>query len=203
MTRTTLTFIVVAVIIGALILFFKLKSPDSNQYIGLLNPMITSHPDQTMLVVEVAGEPNTSAGKAIKLLFKTYFSLKGVPKSFKMPAPRARWPKKEYLPKEEWIGKFALPIPATITKLPKTENPDSLNIYISEWDYGTVAEVLHKGSYATEDSTVFALKEFIAKQGYYSIGDHEEEYIKGPGLFGPGNPDKYLTIIRYRITKKK
>ncbi len=34
-----------------------------------------------------------------------------------------------------------------------------------------------------------------------TTGEHEEEYLKGPGMFGTGGPEKYLTIIRYRLKK--
>ena len=34
-------------------------------------------------------------------------------------------------------------------------------------------------------------------------GEHEEEYIKGPGMLSKGNPQKYLTIIRYRVKQAK
>jgi hypothetical protein len=31
------------------------------------------------------------------------------------------------------------------------------------------------------------------------IGEHEEEYVKGPGMLLAGDPAEYLTIIRLRI----
>jgi hypothetical protein len=31
---------------------------------------------------------------------------------------------------------------------------------------------------------------------------HEEEYIKGPGMIFAGNPETYLTIIRYPVQKR-
>jgi hypothetical protein len=31
------------------------------------------------------------------------------------------------------------------------------------------------------------------------MGDHEEEYVRGPGMVFAGDPRKYLTIIRLRI----
>ena len=35
------------------------------------------------------------------------------------------------------------------------------------------------------------------------VGEHEEEYLRGPGMFSKGDPEKYLTIIRYRVKKAK
>jgi hypothetical protein len=41
----------------------------------------------------------------------------------------------------------------------------------------------------------------VLDSGYVIAGEHEEEYIKGPGMFSKGDPEKYLTIIRYRVKK--
>jgi hypothetical protein len=191
--------IVVLAIIGFVV--FKPKGPDVKQFEKLLKPAITEMADQNMLVVETKGDPSTSAAKAMMLLYKTYYALKGVPKSIQPVAPRARWPFAFDTPKDQWVGYFGLPIPENVTSLPELKNPDSLKISIAKWQYGSVAEILHKGSYANEAPTIKALTDYIKQQGYKIIGEHEEDYIKGPGMFGPGNPEKYLTIIRYRVEK--
>jgi effector-binding domain-containing protein len=80
----------------------------------------------------------------------------------------------------------------------KKEQPE---LQLVNWEYGTVAEILHIGPYSTEKATIDKLKKFITANGYEIIGDHEEEYLKGPGLW-PTNPKHYYTIIRYRIRKK-
>lgn len=33
------------------------------------------------------------------------------------------------------------------------------------------------------------------------VGEHEEEYVKGPGMLFAGDPEQYLTIIRLRVEK--
>ncbi|MBN2445076.1 MAG: hypothetical protein JXJ04_27215, partial [Spirochaetales bacterium] len=58
------------------------------------------------------------------------------------------------------------------------------------------------GPYEAEVPTIEKLEAFIKEQGYSIIGDHEEEYLKGPGM-GFVNPRDYYTIIRYRITKNE
>jgi hypothetical protein len=191
--------IIVLAVIGVVV--FMPKGPDEKDFENLLAPKISEMPDQNMLVVEVKGDPAKAAMKAIKLLYGTYYKLDGVPKSFKPIAPRARWPFEFNTPKDQWIGVFGLPIPDAVTSLPEIKNPDSLKIYIAKWQYGTVAEVLHKGSYADEIPTIKALADYITQQGYKIVGEHEEDYIKGPGMFGPGKPENYLTIIRYRVEK--
>jgi len=203
MNKVLLTVIIVLVVLTAAaiaVMYYMQKGPDPKQFEHLINPSISKLPNQHMLVVEAKGDPNISGATAIKLLFKTYYSLSGVNKSKKV-SPRARWPIADDSPKNQWLGLFALPIPPAIKTLPKLENPEQQNIFIADWEYGTVAEILHKGSYDTEKATVQKLKSYIKQQGYTIVSEHEEDYLKGPGMFGPGNPDKYLTIIRYRVMK--
>lgn len=64
-----------------------------------------------------------------------------------------------------------------------------------------MAEILHVGPYTAEAPTISRLKKFIVESGFEVIGEHEEEYLKGPGMFFKGNPEKYYTIIRYRIRR--
>jgi len=182
-------------------MLFSPKKNDLKQYQSLLNPKISEKADQNMLVVEAIGEPGAVAGKAFKLLYSTYYKLKGVPKSYKPAAPRSRWMFAEDTPPEQWVGLVGLALPDDIISLPEVKNPDSLKISIAKWQYGTVAEILHIGPYDREEPTVQRLMDYITEQGYTIIGEHEEEYIRGPGMFGKGKPDKYLTIIRYRVEK--
>ncbi len=169
--------------------------PDLAQFENLKTPKISNKPNHKMIVVEVSGDPNKTGGKAIQSLFKTFFKINNV----KMSAPRARCPKGLDTKKDEWIGKWGLPIPENIEKLPAGSPED---VKIQTWEYGEVAEILHIGSYSSEIPTIESLKKFINDNGYTISGDHEEEYLKGPGMFGKGNPDKYYTIIRYCVKKK-
>ena len=115
---------------------------------------------------------------------------------------RGRWPVALDTPKDQWTGYFGMVIPDSVKTLPIFKNPDSLQVGIQKWQYGLVAEILHLGPYSSEASTLKKLTDYIDQQGYTIAGEHEEEYLKGPGMFGPGNPEKYMTIIRYRVKKK-
>jgi effector-binding domain-containing protein len=137
---------------------------------------------------------------AFKLLFKTYFTLQGVSRAGRQPAPRARWTFSADTPRKEWRGRYALPVPQAVSDLPeKVAGP--MPIVITTWAYGDVAEMLHVGSYSTEQPDIERLRAFIESQGYRVVGDHEEEYVKGPGMIFAGDPDTYLTIIRLRVKK--
>ena len=61
-------------------------------------------------------------------------------------------------------------------------------VAITTWAYGDVAEILHIGSYSTEQPDIERLRAFIDSRGYRVIGDHEEEYVKGPGMIFAGDP---------------
>ncbi|OGL47488.1 MAG: hypothetical protein A2161_11865 [Candidatus Schekmanbacteria bacterium RBG_13_48_7] len=200
-----LKIIIIAALVIAIILlalsYFMMKGPDLSQFDYLKNPRITSMKNQKVIVVKSKGDPNEIGGKAFGLLFKTYFKIKGTPKGPNQSAPRARWPVDFNTPKREWMGLYAMPVPDNVISLPEINAEPGLTVALTTWEYGEVAEILHVGPYSREQPTVEKLNKFINDQGYKIIGEHEEEYLKGPGMFFQGNPEKYYTIIRYRISK--
>jgi hypothetical protein len=203
-SKVALVVVPVAVVVLGAACVFTTRGPDAAQFEYLKDPQVRILPDLKVLQVEATGEPGVVAGQAFSLLFKTYFQLKGVPKGRQQPAPRARWPLSLETPKNEWVGRYALPVPESVTSLPSQEaGVSGLRVEITTWPYGDVAEVLHVGPYDREEPTIAKLKQFIKECGYEIVGEHEEEYLKGPGMFGKSNPEKYLTIIRYRVKKAK
>jgi hypothetical protein len=191
---------IIAVLVIAGILFMSGWGTNVKDFEHLKSPHITFKQDQKMIVVEVTGDPNDSGNKELSALFKMYYKLKSGNKDMKMASPRARWPKEFNTPREQWLGIWAMPIPDEITELPDigTDVP----IKIDTWKYGEVAETLHLGPYSEETATIEKLCKFIKDGGYSIISFHEEEYLKGPGMIFKGNPEKYMTIIRYRVVKK-
>jgi len=171
---------------------------DANQFDNLKEPKISTKKNQKMLIIEAKGDPNIMGGKAFGLLFQLYYRINETPKPLK-DFPRARWPQSLQGPKAEWTGYYALPVPETVTQLPQYQPIPGLKASLENWEYGEVAEILHLGSYSKEEPTLMKLKDFIGEKGYVTIGGHEEEYIVGPESKGP--PEKYVTIIRYRIQK--
>ncbi|MBC8374857.1 MAG: GyrI-like domain-containing protein [FCB group bacterium] len=170
------------------------------EYEYLSDPQISEKAPQKMLVYEAAGNPNETVGEAFGALISTFFKLKKT-HDMDMVAPRARWPKSVDTPKDQWVGIYAMPVAETVAEIPAEILSEHPALKLETWEYGLVAEILHKGSYASEGPTVERLHQFISDSGYEISGLHEEEYLKGPGMFGPGNPDKYYTIIRYPVTK--
>jgi len=170
------------------------------EYEYLSDPQISEKGAHKMLVYEAVGNPNETVGQAFGALFSTFFKLKKA-HDMDMVAPIARWPKTPDTPMDEWVGIYAIPVAETVTEIPAKALSEHPALKVETWEYGLVAEILHKGSYASEGPTVERLHQFIAESGYEISGLHEEEYLKGPGMFGPGNPEKYYTIIRYPVTK--
>lgn len=199
--RTALIVLIVVVVIagGATVLWLR-SGPDASQFAHLREPRLTRLTDQRVLVVEAEGDPNVVGASAFKLLFSTYFSLGGVSRMRRPPAPRARWPRPEDTPKDKWLGQYALPVPDAVA-LPSAASAGALRAAITTWTYGDVAEIVHEGPYSTEQPDIERLLNFIRSQGYRSVGEHEEEYVKGPGMIFAGDPARYLTIIRLRVEK--
>jgi hypothetical protein len=67
---------------------------------------------------------------------------------------------------------------------------------MEKWEEGLCAQVLHKGSYASEESTIARLHETIEAKGYTKIGKHHEIYLNDPRRSAA---DKLKTIIRQPV----
>lgn len=167
----------------------------------LRNPRIVERAAQKMLVVEAQGDPRTVGAGAFGLLFQLYFRIPETPKGPGFSAPRARWPVDFDQPRSEWVGHYALPVPDSVTAVPEHSPPPGLHATLAVWEYGETAEVLHIGPYDREEPTIQRLRDHVEAQGYVLAGVHEEEYLLGPTMSGPGNPEEYLTILRYPVAK--
>lgn len=202
MKKVVIILAVIVAVIGAVLYgfyWYLTQGPDLSPYMHLREPQISAKPAQNMLVVTAKGDPNVVGGPAFEALFSTYFRMPGVPKSFGGITPRARWPLSADTPMSEWVGRYALPVPDSIDTIPAGDHPAGLSVALEQWSYGEVAEILHFGPYDQEQPTIERLKGFVRSQGYEITGEHEEEYLKGPTLFGKGDPQAYVTIIRYEV----
>ncbi len=195
--------VLLVVLVAAVVGWMGLpKGPSFSEVSHLQTPQILEMEPQKVLQVRARGNPNAVGKSAFGLLMKTYFGLKGVPKGGPdFMAARARWPVGLDTPMEEWVGLYAMPVPGSVTEVPEAGSQDDLTVELTTWEYGEVAQILHVGRYDQEVADTEALKAFIRSQGYEITGLHEEEYLKGPGFLFAGNPDKYLTLIRYPVKK--
>ena len=163
------------------------------------DPQILEMPAQKMAVVKAKGAPDKVFPEVMPALYGSVYTLKfdlkkkGIP-TFKVSAPRTRYPDAHLLPKEQWTHIVGLPIPEDTTSL--FQKVPNIEVKIETWEYGTIAQVLYLGTYDQETATIEQLHKFIEEQGYILAGMHEEEYLTRPDAKVP------KTIIRYPIKKK-
>ena len=192
--------VIIVVFVAVFIVFFTGK-PNLKDYEYLKEPKIRMMNNQKMITIEIKGDPNEVGKKEIRQLFKTFYKIKT--KELRMSALRGRWPNPINTPKNEWIGIYGLPVPDSVNELPEQSGNAEFHATLKVWEYGEVAEILHIGPYSDESATIQRLHKFIEENGYgWIAGEHEEEYLKGPGMFFKSNPKNYYTIIRHRIKKK-
>jgi effector-binding domain-containing protein len=197
-------------VIAALAYFLVLKGPDLRSYLPLVEPRIRSMPDERVLEVGFSGPADSVIKKAYTLLFKTYYGLKGSPKGPAMKPPKARYripagptgaERVKDFQNHSWEGSVAIPIPDSFELPPQKSDAEGMVARIASWKYGVVAEILHLGSYDSEPPTIERLEKHVKDSGYTTIGDHEEEYLKGPGMPFV-SPKDYWTIIRFRVARQ-
>ncbi|MBI5509692.1 MAG: GyrI-like domain-containing protein [Deltaproteobacteria bacterium] len=200
--KTLLTVAAVVVIVLGVGFYWLWRGPDLSAYERFRDPAIVSMPRARVVLVEVDGHPEVVGGQAFGALFDAYFSLEGVAKGPGMPAPRARWPQTARDTEPRWKGRYAMPVPDAIVAVPPSDPGKPLQAKLDTWEYGDVAQILHVGPYDQEEPTIRRLHAFIKDQGLEAFGDHEEEYLRGPGMFGKGDPQQYYTLIRYRVREQ-
>ena len=163
------------------------------------DPQIVEMPAQKMAVVYGKGRPDEVFAEVFPALFGSVYTLKfalkkkGLP-TFKVSAPRSRYPDGLLVPMEQWTIITGIPVPEDTTSLP--QKVPSVEVKLETWEYGTVAQILHLGGYDQEQPTVERLQKFVEDDGYQIVGVHEEEYLTKP------DAKVVKTIIRYQVRKK-
>lgn len=161
-------------------------------------PHLVDLPARTMAVVTTHGDPNVVGAQVFPALYGAVyplkFALKKAGRVFQVEALRARWPDAHMVPKDQWTGHWALPIPDDTTTL--TQKVPGVEVRIERWDYGLMAEILHIGPFSTEGPTIQRLHDFITEQGYEIAGTHEEEYLTTM------TAKVQKTLIRYPICRR-
>ncbi|MFC1991234.1 GyrI-like domain-containing protein [Chloroflexota bacterium] len=163
------------------------------------DPQILEMPAQKMAVVSGKGAPEKVFSELMPALYGSAYTLKfdlkkqGLP-TFKVSGLRARYPGIEVESREEWTHIIGLPVPGDTEALPQKVADGEVKL--ETWDYGTVAQILHLGSYSQEEASIERLQKFIEDSGYEIAGHHEEEYLTRP------DAKVVKTLIRYPIKKK-
>ena len=163
-------------------------------------PEVAVLPSRTMAVARTVGDPSEVGPRVFPALYGAVYALKSALKKagveFGIEPPCARWfngPDWRSVPREAWTAAWAIPVPDGTRDL--IQKDPSTPVAVETWEYGTVAQVLHVGTYADEEPTIVALHAFIAEQGLEIDGPHEEVYLSRPGSANQ------KTIVRYRVRR--
>jgi hypothetical protein len=145
-------------------------------------PRIVERPTERMAVLESVGDPAVVGSRAAGALYGAIAQL-----GLSSGALRSRWPNAPTSPREQWVARWALPVPDHTPEL-------GGGIVLETWYGRPAAEVLYERAAGNgEREAVKRLHRFIADCGYEVAGPAEEEYLTTPG------EEPARTIIRYEI----
>lgn len=152
-----------------------------------------------MAVVRGKGTPAKVFAELMPALYGSVYTLKFDLKkkgleTFKVSGLRARYPDAPTVSKDKWTIVVGLPVPDDTASLP--QKVPGIDVKLETWNYGTVAQILHLGTYAEEEANILRLHKFITDSGYEVAGAHEEEYLTRPDAKVP------KTLIRYPVRKR-
>lgn len=83
--------------------------------------------------------------------------------------------------------------------VPTTETPNWNGITVKEMPRIKAVCVTHIGSYETLNYAYEAIDSYARKNNLTLQTPFREVYIKGPGMFLKGNPNKYITEILFPV----
>ena len=163
-------------------------------------PELTRLPRRRVLMITSVGSPEKIAQRCVNVLFGTAYGTK-----FKVFRVRnrdmsvgplsCRWMNAMRAPRNKWEARWGLQVPAFVHQRDLAQADPKLKVRVADWEYGLVAQVLHRGPYAEEWPSIEKLHAFVVERGYRIVGPHEEEYLTRPDVKVP------KTIIRYRVAK--
>jgi hypothetical protein len=155
-----------------------------SQQVVTAAPRLVERPPQRMAVIETVGDPDAVGGRAVGALYGAVAQL-----GLKSGSLCARWPNASSAPRNEWVARWALPVPDHTPEL-------GGGIVLETWYGRLTAEIVHVGSFDdAEIETVKRLHQFIHDCGYEVAGPPEEEYLTRPGV------EPRRTAIRFEIRR--
>lgn len=191
-----------------------LYSPSSRQV------SVVDVPPMNFLMVEGAGDPNTSPAyqEALEALYSLSYTLKFQVRKrlgldyVVMPLEGLWWTDDpaafslEHREDWKWTAMIAQPEPVTPEWFEKaraevqarTRLPALERVRLEQYHEGLSAQILHLGPYAAEGLTIARLHDFIRGQGYELNGRHHEIYLNDPRRTAP---EKLRTVLRQPIRR--
>jgi hypothetical protein len=162
-------------------------------------PELTRLPRRRVLTVTTIGNPNQVAQRCINALLDTAYGTKfkvyGPTQKMQVGRLASRWMNAMKAPVSKWEARWGLEVSSFVTGRKLLQADPKTRVKVADWEYGTVAQILHRGPYSAEWPSIEKLHRFIVEKGYRIVGPHEEEYVTRPDVKVP------RTIIRYRVKK--
>lgn len=116
-----------------------------------------------------------------------------------MAAPKASWRWKLMIRTPDFVSKKEVgDALAVLVKRGRGAGAD--RVRLESLSEGTCVQVLHVGSYDSEQATIAAMKEFAAAKGLAQLGLHHEIYLSDPRRVAP---EKLKTILRMPVANVK
>lgn len=178
-------------------------------------------PEMHFLMVDGAGDPNTSAdyAAAVEALYAVSYALRFMVKAQQeiaytvMPLEGLWWAEDmaqfSVERKGDWLWTMLIMQPEVITaalvdeavaQTRKKKNPAALDkVRFAPYHEGLSLQIMHIGSYAEEAPTLYRLHhEVMPAQGYTFNGKHHEIYLGDPRKVAP---EKLKTVLRQPVRK--
>lgn len=192
------------------------------EYRYLYNPSskecsIVDVPELQFLMVDGAGDPNTSVAyaEAVEALYAMSYTLKFISKQESvnytvMPLEGLWWtPNPDEFSMEdksawEWTAMMVQPehitaglVVAAADQVRKKKDPPALDrVRFERYREGLAVQILYFGPYADEAPTIERLHRFATDGGYRLRGKHHEIYLSDPRRTAP---EKLRTVIRQPV----
>lgn len=87
--------------------------------------------------------------------------------------------------------------------VPTAETPTVNGIEVKDIPRIKALSVTHIGPYETMQNAYIAIDQYAREHNLMLQPPFREVYIKGPGMFLKGNPDKYITEILFPIKEEE
>ena len=196
------------------------------QYREFYNPSskecsIVDIPEMQFLMIDGAGDPNTSVAyaEAIEALYGLSYTLKFLSKATDdvdyvvMPLEGLWWmpDMAEFSADDksawEWTAMIMQPshitadqVATATDEVRRKKDPPALDLIRFEpFAEGLAVQIMYFGSYADEASTIVGLHRFATDSGYQLRGKHHEIYLSDPRRTAP---EKLRTVIRQPVESR-
>lgn len=184
-------------------------------------PQLVKVPPFTYLMVDGAGDPNTTPGfrDAVGALYSLVYTVKFALKKtkgvdFRVMPLSARYHMKDpgmllTGEKKLWQWTLMIPVPSMFgvaalkeARQALAEKPNAspaLPLVRRETlREGLCVQILHRGPYASEGPTIQAMHQFIRESGLTFAGSHHEIYLSDPNRSAP---QRMKTILRQPVAR--